>query len=433
MSAITPFTPPKPRENIVLSAVGLGDLQLVRDGFTLTDPVTLKIDALGEESNDGEMADYGWIESTSDRKRVWEMTLNNTSPAGGASKNVECRDEVTLPKGGYVLYYVTDGTHSEADWNTEPPYDPLNWGITLAVSSEKEKKNFRPFAYDEDQNLIVGLTKVRDNEYRTEGFTLKQPAKVRIYAFGERNNSRRSMADYGFIMDAKTRSKVWTMDLDRSYHAGGGAKNRFFDEVISLPAGSYVASYQTDDSHAYDEWNVDPPFDPERYGLSVLGAGEKFDPAIVGKYVEARDKNLIAQIVRVGDDVDKAETFTLPRTTRVRIYAIGEGRDREMYDYGWIEDAKTGNVIWEMTYNMTFYAGGGRKNRLVNTTIMLDKGTYRLRWRSDDSHSYGNWNVDPPDDQQYWGITLYKDEGPDRPPIPPPPPGAPEQPDNNDD
>ena len=84
-----------------------------------------------------------------------------------------------------------------------------------------------------------------------------------------------------------------------------------------------------------------------------------------------------------------------------------------MVDYGWIENAKSGEVVWEMTYGMTFHAGGARKNRVVNTTILLDKGEYRLRYVSDDSHSYNDWNSDPPDDPTMWGITLYNDENQD--------------------
>ncbi|MBI3189567.1 MAG: hypothetical protein HYZ33_02850 [Ignavibacteriales bacterium] len=80
-----------------------------------------------------------------------------------------------------------------------------------------------------------------------------------------------------------------------------------------------------------------------------------------------------------------------------------------MFDYGWIENARTGEVVWEMTYTMTFHAGGARKNRMVNTTIVLDKGEYLLRYVSDDSHSYRDWNMDAPDDPTMWGITLYKD------------------------
>ncbi len=419
--SVNTFAPPKELPNVVLKATGLGDNAFVREAFALSEPTTLDVYALGEGKSESELVDCGWIVNAANRERVWDMQ-QNTEYAGGASKNVKSSGDVTLPQGEYVVYYFTDDSHSMADWNDAPPYDPLNWGITLSVRNEQDRKNFKRVPYDEYQNVIVAITKVGNNESRSEGFTLKADANIRVLAFGERSNSRRVMADYGSILDASTRSKVWTMDVDRTQHAGGASKNRYIDEIIRLPRGSYIVTYTTDDSHSYDDWNDDAPFDPEHYGITVMGAGNAFSGAIVSKYVEQRDKNIIAQIVRVGNDADKSEPFKLDRTTRVRIYAIGEGQNREMYDYGWIEDARTGNVVWEMTYSMTFYAGGGRKNRMVKTTIVLDKGEYRLRFKSDDSHSYGDWNVDPPEDQQYWGISLYKDQGPA---IPPPPPGAP--------
>jgi len=208
------------------------------------------------------------------------------------------------------------------------------------------------------------------------------------------------------------------MDVDRTRHAGGASKNRFIDEVVLLPKGSYVVTYVTDDSHAYDDWNDDPPFDAEHYGITIAGADDTFSSAQVTKYVEEKDKNVIAQIIRVGDDADRSERFALDRTTRIRVYAIGEGQNREMFDYGWIEDARTGTVVWEMTYGMTFHAGGGRKNRMVNTNVVLEKGEYLLRYRTDDSHAWGEFNVDPPDDRDYWGIALYRDSAPEAP-LPP--------------
>jgi hypothetical protein len=81
-----------------------------------------------------------------------------------------------------------------------------------------------------------------------------------------------------------------------------------------------------------------------------------------------------------------------------------------MNDYGWIEDKNSGTVIWEMTYSMTFHAGGGRKNRSVSTTIVLEKGDYALHYVSDDSHSFNHWNTSPPDDPTMWGITLYEEK-----------------------
>ena len=424
-SMIRTFSPPKEMPRVLFKAVGLGDSACVRQGFSLSEPTALSLYAVGEERGDNELVDYGWIVDAGNRSRVWEMQSRACSRAGGASKNIECTKEVNLAKGDYVLYYITDDSHSAADWNEAPPADPLNYGITMSARDDEGIHNFKPVPYNEDRNVIVSITKVHDNENRSEGFTLKQEAMVRIYSLGERSNFKRVMADYGFILDAKTRNKAWSMDVDRTYHAGGASKNRFVDEVVSLPPGSYIVNYVTDDSHAYGSWNASPPFDPGHYGITVMGTGERFSKGMVARYVEERDKSIIAQIVRVGDDADKEERFKLDRTSRVRIYAVGEGQNREMVDYGWIEDGETGNVVWEMTYSMTFHAGGARKNRMVNTSVLLDKGEYKLHFKTDDSHSYGNWNVDPPEDQQYYGITLYRDEAVETPPVPAIHPGHP--------
>ncbi|MBI4535968.1 MAG: hypothetical protein HY708_06790 [Ignavibacteriae bacterium] len=424
-SSIGRFTPPKEIPNVVLKAVRLGEHESIRQGFTLSEPVSLRIYALGEGPSQSDLVDRGWIVRTDSRKRVWEMTLRNTFPAGGGAKNLMYSGNIDLDKGEYILYYVTDDSHSFLDWNTAPPYDPYNWGITISIAEEPDRKQFKTHHFDEDNYVIVSITKVGDDVGRTEGFTLKEDTSVRIYAFGERSNYRRQMADYGYIMDAKSRTKVWTMDVDRTHHAGGASKNRYIDEIITLHKGSYLVTYNSDDSHAYNEWNAAPPFDPEHYGITIMGAGEGFKTSVVGKFINEGDKNIISQIIRVMNDADKSANFKLDKSTRIRIYAIGEGQNRTMYDYGWIEEARTGNVVWEMTYAMTFHAGGARKNRVVNTTLLLGKGEYKLRYVSDDSHSFGRWNDDIPEDPDYWGITLYRDDGTE--PLAPLPPIKPKE------
>lgn len=422
-SSVRTFTPPKEQPHVLFKATALGDQAYIQEAFALSEPTTVNIYALGEGKSGSDLVDGGWIVNAADRERVWNY---DRTPNGlvalprtfGHTTTSRC------PKAS-MWSTISPMTAIQPPTGTTLPDDPLNWGITLTVRKEQDQNSFKRIPYKEFQNEIVAITKVGDNESRSEGFTLKEDANIRVLAFGERSNSRRLMADYGSILDARTRNKVWTMDVDRTEHAGGATKNRYVDEIIRLPRGSYIVTYNTDDSHSYDDWNDDPPFDSEHYGITLMGAGNKFSPTMVAKYVEQRDKSIIAQIVRAGDDADNSESFTLDRTTRIRVYAIGEGQNREMYDYGWIEDARSGNVVWEMTYSMTFHAGGGRKNRVVKTSILLEKGEYRLRFKSDDSHSFGDWNVDPPEDQQYWGITLYKDEGPTNSPPPPPPPTLP--------
>jgi hypothetical protein len=115
---------------------------------------------------------------------------------------------------------------------------------------------------------------------------------------------------------------------------------------------------------------------------------------------------LIAQIVQVLDKEDKSVEFSLASNQDVRIFGIGEGQGGEMFDYGWIEDDK-GSRVWEMKERETAHAGGAGKNRKVDVQITLPAGNYKLRYKSDDSHSFDHWNSLPPD-INFWGIAIYK-------------------------
>ena len=411
LKEVSTFNPPKEFFNIVYKATCLGEDERIKQRFKLINQMPLHIYALGEKDFDSDIADYGWIVNMQTHKRVWEMRRGNLKAAGGDDKNVKFDGTITLPAGDFILYYNTDDSHSSVDWNAAPPNDPFNYGVTLMVSDEKKKSDFKLVSTNfEEQNVITKLTKISTDETRSATFTLKEGSVLRIYAVGEQSYSRHQMADYGWIINSSTREKVWTMDADRTDPAGGASKNCMIDEVITLPRGTYTVFYQTDNSHSYNDWNDSPPFDPEHWGITIYGEGEHFDMNNVEINVRAQQTGVITQIIQVGNDADKTQPFRLVKSTHVRIYALGEGQNREMYDYGWIENAKTNSVVWEMTYSMTFHAGGGRKNRSVSTTIILDKGEYILHYVSDGSHSFNHWNTDSPDDPTMWGITLYEEK-----------------------
>jgi CubicO group peptidase (beta-lactamase class C family) len=116
---------------------------------------------------------------------------------------------------------------------------------------------------------------------------------------------------------------------------------------------------------------------------------------------------VIAQIVQVLDKEDKTVAFKLTSSQEVRIFAIGEGQANEMFDYGWIENADTGSPVWRMEAPRTIHAGGAGKNRQVDQVITLPAGNYKLRYKSDNSHAFDNWNSLPPD-INFWGIAIYK-------------------------
>ena len=116
---------------------------------------------------------------------------------------------------------------------------------------------------------------------------------------------------------------------------------------------------------------------------------------------------VIAQIVQVLDNEDKTVTFSVKDSQEVRVFAIGEGQGGQMFDYGWIENADNGSPVWRMEEPRTTHAGGAGKNRQVDQVITLPAGNYKLRYKSDDSHAFDNWNSMPPD-INFWGVAIYK-------------------------
>jgi CubicO group peptidase (beta-lactamase class C family) len=116
---------------------------------------------------------------------------------------------------------------------------------------------------------------------------------------------------------------------------------------------------------------------------------------------------VIAEIASAGDSVYEMREFTLRHQTTIEIVAIGEGIGNQMYDYGWLENA-SGDTLWKMTMEKTEHAGGGRKNRISKISRTLNQGTYRIGYRTDESHSYNRWNTMPPD-INYYGIRVIED------------------------
>ena len=378
-----------------------------RQGFEITRPTDVEVYSIGELSIDKEY-DYGWIMNADTHKRVWVMSYVDTDPAGGSAKNRVAHETIRLNPGRYVAYFVSDESHNPGDWNRVPPTDPEFWGLTLRVANPAARAAVKPFDYQPvpEGQTIVSMIGVGDDELRSEGFVLKRPMDVRIYAIGE-GTSR--MVDYAWIFDAEHRKQVWTMTLDNTQHAGGGEKNRLFDSTVHLEPGTYRVYYRSDGSHSSSDWNSAPPAESKYYGVSVFPATRRLNRADIGPFVRP-DRGMsipVAELTQMGDNEHARKTFELDRETSLRVYALGEGRSGEMFDYGRIEDSN-GTVVWQMRYDETEPAGGADKNRLFDGVITLRAGTYILRYDSDGSHSHADWNDDPPDDPESWGISVFR-------------------------
>lgn len=363
----------------------------------------------------------GWILNANTREVVWQMDRSSAKREG---EYWVCDRYLDLPAGPYEAYFANHGFGQSllfAQWtrnidrrrpasrDSEDSHLLRQWRdqvgsygleITLASGSPSTVSPFEaPLRW---KNIVISLPARNDEGQWKQAFHLDKAVALHVYAMGE--GSGRQMYDYGWITNARTRVRVWEMSMDKSQFAGGAPKNRRQVETINLPAGDYEATFITDDSNSPADWNAIPPCDPEHYGLTLSLPAEKDVAAFT--LTNPLKPVVLAELVRIGNDQDRVAPFTLNEAQSLQVYAIAEGNGNSMADEAWIEDS-TGNRVWAMKPHRSRHAGGASKNLMADELISLPKGAYLLRFRTDDSHAFGDWNSRPPQDQGHYGVTIY--------------------------
>jgi hypothetical protein len=404
------FTPDGLIPNALIQFSKVGNSSYLQQGFKLDKPTTIHLYGLCEfPSGYKSPIDFAWIMNADTQEKVWEMDRWNTDPAGGGRKNRVADADINLERGSYVLVYVTDDSHSYDKFNVMPPYDPLDWGVAILPTAHFDKSAFSLFTPKGRGDALISMTRVGNNESIARAFKLDNDISLHIFCLGEWNGD---FADYGWIENASTSKTVWEMSYRNTENAGGASKNRKFDSNVTLPAGTYIAHYTTDDSHSYNDWNDSPPYEAENWGLSIY-PGMNFDKSrfhLIDEDQLQKNSNNLVKMTALGDNVRRRAKFTLDRQSKIHVYAVGEGDADEMFDFGWIVNDKTGKTIWEMTWRNTEPAGGAMKNRMFDDSIILDAGTYEVNFVTDGSHSFNDWNSAKPRDPSSWGITVSLDK-----------------------
>jgi hypothetical protein len=401
-------------------------------GFKLDRSTKVYIEAVGaggekkiskanqKETDISNMYAYAWIIETATRNVVWKMNAGNTKQFGWSKINRKFDGSLELKAGDYEVYYYShdDWYHFDSGFitfkkiveaifmdegdieNASKDWKFIISDVDKKYSSSKIKKIRRRYT----EEVICNITGVRDSDNEVCGFKIDTPQKVDIYAIGEGFLGK--MHDYAWLTNAETHESVWKMEEYKTEHAGGAAKNRQIKASVTLKPGSYLAHYKSDGSHSFRTWNANPPYDIYHYGLIIKAADKDFDYSTIEKF-EAPKKNSVVNLTKIGDYAYKEAAFELSQKSQIHIEALGEGRNGDMYDYGWITNAKNGDMVWKMEFEDTRHAGGSSKNRIFDDNITLKKGVYIVHYQSDDSHSYEGWNEAKPQNHRKWGISIY--------------------------
>lgn len=392
--------------------------------FLAREQVPIRVYAVGEI--DDRQMDYGWIENAVTHARTWEMTLENTRPAGGWHVNRVFDDTIQVEPGIYRAVFETDPRQHYGDWLANPPYDPAAWGMSLFTAREDAVSDFDPWSA---RTPIIQIMEVGDDERHSAQFQVTSSVQLAAYAVGEMSSKGRY--DYAWIRNNDTQETVWEMEYEQSSPAGGH-NNRRVLAFLDFPEGTYTVTYETDDSHSYDSWRHGQPEHPERWGVSLFPVAEDFDTSAVQvlgyseeplghrPHPEAPEHPTpppapelpplpgteIVNLTGLGNEQQVSQQFSLEQSAAIHIRALGEVSLSGRYDYGWIERVDNGEIVWEMNWQNTRPAGGDDINRLFDGSVTLEPGTYVAHYKTDFSHAYGDFGNRAPQNAEAWGIRI---------------------------
>lgn len=406
----------------------VSDQGLYRQDFSLRRDADVVVDAVGAGSQaSGAFLAYAWILDLGSRRPVWRMEMSRTSETK-AKGNLRQSETIHLPAGGYALFFTAFGgsfpiektikllkmfnlgTFSISGGN-KVRWDELGdsdeWGTSVELADGTPADVIGPAPTRVDDGALIRVDRVGDSVFRRIGLDLTVPARFRIRAEGEYSSSGKGFADDAWIEERDGCERVWEMTLVNTEQAGGAEKNRIFDAEVAIDPGRYVVCYASDDSHAWEAWNANPPYDPDGWGIELIPSGPL--PAGVARVSpNLPEENVVVRIDRVGDGEFRAEGFRLRHAADFCARGLGEwdkSNDRFL-DFGWIEDAYTLQTVWSMAGKPGVYAAGEARNRLVQDRVQLAPGAYRVCYVSDEAHSFAGWSNYPPYDPEAWGLAL---------------------------
>jgi hypothetical protein len=412
-----------PQTSQAQTTVGVGDVfpgKVEYSAFTLSTDTKVKIHVTGgafHHEDWKKLVYYGWILDSESRKPVWHTADKLSEGNNFDYGDFQVKDEVTLKAGKYEVYFTGAYHQHDTYWSFDgiggivneifsdrkrPAYNSeMREGMGISVSGNLSKTPINGVLESKIKDAIVTIAKPDHSANIKKGFSLSAETMLKIYAIGELE--RDETFDYAWIYDVDKHKRVWVMDYSNSDYAGGAKKNRVSEEELKLPAGNYLVSYVTDDSHTYNDWNSMPPDDPHFTGITVWAK----NTANVIPFKMPEEIKPVLQVTQVRDDDHVSKGLTVKSTVELRVLCIGEESDDEMADNGYIMNAATKQIVWDLADRRRVHAGGAEKNQMADETVTLEKGNYIVSYATDGSHSFGDWNSGPPHEQDYYGITLW--------------------------
>jgi ligand-binding sensor domain-containing protein/serine phosphatase RsbU (regulator of sigma subunit) len=113
----------------------------------------------------------------------------------------------------------------------------------------------------------------------------------------------------------------------------------------------------------------------------------------------------IAQIKNPGNNTDTTVHFSIDKKGYYLIASSGEADSYDKYDFGSLYNSNN-KLIWELSSENSMWDGGFKKNIFEAKPIILKKGNYYLKYKSDISNSCKQREEPAPDKINFCGIAI---------------------------
>lgn len=396
------------------------------EAFRVNEAVRVTLDASGSFEGgeaDTALAAHGWLVHRETGNVVWRMR-----PARRPERGTYflMRDTLALRPGTYDAYYAALGVPEARTTTTGGSFrdrlgdalrgggkgwvgDAARWHFLVRFAPGEDRSRAEQISDDipEADDLVWGTGPARSNDLHEVVLRAKEPVRVRLEALFEAAGHVTRDSAYLVSTGGDT---LWVARPSASSHAGGSLLNRRRTDTLSLEPGLYRAVYRADGSHAYDDWEANPPWEPWRWGLRISPADSA---SRAGGIAPADPLNDLPRLA----SIECADTPSTTRTVRfevlerleVTLVGVGEFINGDGYDYG--ELLRGEDTVWDMRRDSRSPAGGADKNERAEETLWLDPGTYTLRYTTDGSHHCRSFNQEAPDREDFWGVVLLSTDG----------------------
>ncbi|QMW04772.1 sensor histidine kinase [Spirosoma foliorum] len=169
-----------------------------------------------------------------------------------------------------AVFPASDGTLWIGTFQGLDHYDPARQAFTHYYQADSL---YTPELYARIQSLatarkpVAAIRQPGNNTNQMVAFSLHQPTDLLLVVGGEWTADTKR--DYGWLEDEQGK-RIWITTYKQSAGDGPVGQIRNQIDVIHLKAGRYRLRYRSNDTYAYSQWKVAPPYHPQLWGIQCI-------------------------------------------------------------------------------------------------------------------------------------------------------------------